>query len=569
MFGGTHKPLACCLWSLAAALLFCALPGEAAAGRDRRVIDFAAACQSAGVRGVISGAQAEALIRQADRQFVRAEGDPPRGIAHVDKAHDLLGEIYFFMREVLGLDSIDNRGGALVAAVGARFQHGYDWPQCVGDEFNAAWVGSSFVLLSNDALPLVEVVAHEIAHGVIDHGSALVYEYESGALNEAISDALGVSFRAWRQAGGGVDNSPADFRAFDGVWRLRKPGGVIRDMRRPKSVHHRYPDHYDDYARLAAADDHGGVHINSSIINQAFYLLSEGGRHPRLGGGPAARGVGIKAAANIYTQAAVNFLTEDSDFKDARYAFARAAEYLYGGKHSAAWIATHQAMDAVGIPGDWPRTPTPVTAATPTPVATAPPPAPATPPPSPPPSSGGNPAATTPTAAGSLLWFYVIVAALLLFAVFCILRRMRPGYGAEADGGRVVYRDAHPAPRPAAPVASPQPTAEGEHADAFTTIGELIPAAGGAALPLVKHLLTEREGLVIGRAAALCHIVLNDKHVSRRHLRLRLKHGGLVAQDLNSTHGTRIGGKSIRPFTEQRLEKGRRVEIAGLAYVLR
>ena len=566
MFKGTLTPFArCYLWSLAAVLIIGLASGQATAGRDRRVLDFAAACRDTGARGVISASQAQLLIAHAAQQFVRTEGDPPSGVAHVDEAHELLGEIYLFLHEVLALDSIDNRGGALVAVVGARFQGDYDWPQCVGDAFNAAWVDSSFVLLANDALPLVEVVAHEIAHGVIDHGSRLVYRHESGALNEAISDALGVAFRAWRRAGGSAVHSPTEFAAFNGLWRLRKPGGVIRDMREPKSVHPRYPDHYDDYVRLPAADDHGGVHINSSIINQAFYLLSEGGRHPRLGGEPVAQGVGIKAAVKIYSLAAAHLLTERSDFADARAEFARAAGYLYGGKHSAAWVAVHQAMDAVGVPGDWQRAP-----ATPSspPVAVAAPPAaasstPATPPPI---SPGGGPATMAPPSTSSLLWLYAAAAGLLLFALFYLLRRMRPDYG--ADAARVVRRDARPpaTPRPT-PVA--QPAAAVKRADESAVIGNFVPTAGGPAIALPARLLTAREGLVIGRNPALCHVVIEDGNVSRRHLRLRLRHGAVVIEDLNSTNGSSLDGKALSPFVEQTLAKGGVVALAGIEYVFR
>ena len=111
-------------------------------------------------------------------------------------------------------------------------------------------------------------------------------------------------------------------------------------------------------------DDYGGVHVNSSIINQGFYLLAAGGRHPDIHTGPEVQGIGVEKALKIFGRAGFNLLTPNADFQDARYAFALAAEILYGAK-SKEWVATHTAMDAIGIPGYWERPPDPVEVAEP------------------------------------------------------------------------------------------------------------------------------------------------------------------------------------------------------------
>ena len=507
----------------AAALIFALSAAGAHAALDRRVMDFSAACAEAGIAAPIGSLHSVQLDLLARDRFARPEGSRASGIPHVDGAYELLAEIYRFMREVLEIDSIDGRGMTLQAVAGVRFYDEYVWPQCVGDKFSAMWNSlSQSAYIPGAVLPYTEVVAHEIAHGIIDNGSQLIYEGESGALNEAISDAVGVGFRAWQWAGGTADYSPPRFAAFPELWKLRKPGGTIRNMRAPKSVHRLYPDHYADIIRG------GDVHLNSSIINQAFYILSEGGRHPRLGrrrGGPDVQGIGVQAAVRIYAHAGFHLLTPRSDFKDARYAFAHAAALLYGGKHSPAWAAVHEAMDAVGIPGAWPRHAPPATRSAPSPSSTA----------------------TTANPPDIRLWVYLIFSALLLAPVLWLLKRMRPGQSKE-------------------PSAEPSPTPAAASTHFAPTLGALIPARGGKPLPLLERHLTSKEGLIIGRAAALAHLILDDPRTSRRHLRLRLTHGTLFAEDLNSTQGTAINGKPLAPFVKHKLQNGQILKIAEAEY---
>ena len=512
----------------------------------RRVVDFAAACNEAGITAPIGFLDSMLLELQAQERFVHTEDSRRSGIPHVDGTYRLLGEIHAFMRDVLGIDSIDGRGAPLKAVAGVRFYGGYTWPQCVGEEFGALWNSwSQSAYLPGSALEYSEVVAHELAHGIIDNGSGLVYEGKSGALNEAISDAFGVGFRAWQRAGGDIGHSPPEFSAFAGLWELRQPGGTIRNLRQPKLVHPFYPDHYDGFVRG------GDVHLNSSIINQAFYILSEGGRHPRLGstrrGGTAGarvQGIGIEAAVRIYAQAGAGLLTPRSDFRDARYAFARAAELMYGGKHSDAWVAVHQAMDAVGLPGSWRRPRSSASAAVPSP-------APASP--------TATPVTTAANPPDIRLWLYLILSALILAAMLRVLMRMRPG-----------QRMKQAAYAPAAalrPAPSPVPAAANAHRGA-PAVGALVAVNGGSTLPLTKALLTSKDGLVIGRSPRLSNIVIKDGRVSRRHLRLRLLGGDLFVEDLNSTQGTSVAGEAIAPLVATKIQQGDVLKIAAAEYRL-
>ena len=281
-------------------------------------------------------------------------------IPPAERLFDLLGAFYSLLDVFLEVDSLDGYGLPLTGVVGVRFHEDIPWQQCFGDGFNAYWSSEEDVMvLPYAALDFPGVIAHELTHGLIDHGSGLLYSHQPGALNEAISDAVGATFAGWIEDGA-VRNPDAVVRMTSRHWQLRGPDGVMRDMRNPGSVRLAgtpLPDHYDDFKYMR--EDNGGVHVNSSIINRGFYLLAEGGRHSR-GRGPAVEGIGAIRAMRIFGLAATSLLTPNSDFEDARYAFADVAEALHG-RTSPEWIATHTAMDAIGIPGDWelPRPPTP------------------------------------------------------------------------------------------------------------------------------------------------------------------------------------------------------------------
>ncbi len=317
---------------------------------DRRIYDFDRACRSARVRSVVSDKRSVRLLTTAMRRhLVRNERSGAGRSPSADKLFGLFGNFHQFLQETLDMDSFDDAGGAFNGIVDARFAPNRRSPQCIGDQFNASWVTPlRSVVLSVGAVEFSEMVGHELGHGLIDSGSRLIYQGESGALNESIADSIGVAFRAWIETKGRLSSPlPAD------IWRIRGPTGPLRDMSNPRRVNG-LPNHYRAYRFLRTDVDHGGVHINSSIMNQGFYLLAMGGRHPDIDAGPEVSGLGMAKALKIFGRAAFNILTPNSNFTDAREAFAHTAEILYG-KESPEWVATHTAMDAIGIPGYWRR----------------------------------------------------------------------------------------------------------------------------------------------------------------------------------------------------------------------
>jgi thermolysin len=180
----------------------------------------------------------------------------------------------------------------------------------------------------------LDIVAHELTHGVTDYTSQLIYQNEPGALNEAFSDIMATSVEFYTQPG------KADYLLGEDVVT---PGGG-RSLQNPMAFGD--PDHYS--IRYTGTLDNGGVHTNSGIANHAFYLAIEGGRH-RLGA--TVQGVG---AANrlqierVFYRAFTTFLTPSASFSQARAATVQAARELYGAG-SAAETAVIQAWNAVGV----------------------------------------------------------------------------------------------------------------------------------------------------------------------------------------------------------------------------
>jgi bacillolysin len=187
----------------------------------------------------------------------------------------------------------------------------------------------------------LDIVAHELAHGVTDFTSALLYVDESGALNEAFSDFIGVGTEFYAESlfrdGAGVP----DYALGEDVI---EPGG-IRSLANPQLFGD--PDHYS--LRFLGKADNGGVHTNSLIPGHAFYLAIEGGTNrvsglPVAGVGPANR----EEIEQVFYRAFTVLMTRHSDFAAARAATIQSARDLYGAS-SAAELAVTQAWTAVGV----------------------------------------------------------------------------------------------------------------------------------------------------------------------------------------------------------------------------
>jgi Zn-dependent metalloprotease len=247
-------------------------------------------------------------------------------------AHDGAGVVYDYYFNTFQRDSIDGNGLPLVSTV----NFGSD-PQ---DAENAAWVGEYRQMIYGDGgrifrpLPYgLDVVGHEFTHGVIETSANLIYEVQSGALNESYADVFGAMIdRDDWLIGEEVVKSPPFPTPFlrslqdpnaEGFYDPRNPLGGVGQ-----------PATMDQYANLpnSRRADNGGVHINSGIPNHAHYLL--------------AQAIGREKTEQIAYRALTQYLSPTSDFVDAATASIRAATDLYGAADA---NATQQAFAQVGI----------------------------------------------------------------------------------------------------------------------------------------------------------------------------------------------------------------------------
>ena len=196
----------------------------------------------------------------------------------------------------------------------------------------------------NNFAGALDVVGHELTHGVTAFTSRLIYQGESGALNEAFSDIMGTSIEFYFQPPGNGSMQADYLEGEDIATAASFPLNGIRSMQNPTAYGD--PDHYS--VRYTGTQDNGGVHINSGIANNAYYLAIEGGTH-RLG----ARVIGVGAAnreqiEKVFYRAFTAFLVPSSNFAAARAATIRAASELYPSNPAVA-AALAQAWTAVGV----------------------------------------------------------------------------------------------------------------------------------------------------------------------------------------------------------------------------
>jgi Zn-dependent metalloprotease len=250
-------------------------------------------------------------------RVVRSEGDDPTGDPAVDEAYDGLGATFALFSEVYDRDSIDGDGLPLDATV--HYGEGYD---------NAFWDGRRMVFGDGDGEVFqrftrsLSVIGHELAHGLTQYTADLVYEGQSGALNESISDVFGALVE---QHAAGQTAEQASWLIGEGLFTEAVQGRALRSMREPGTAYDDdvlgrdpQPGHMDDY--VETSDDNGGVHINSGIPNRAFVLVADA-----LGGSAWER------AGRIWLDAVTSGTLETTaDFAQFALATVEAAIARYG-----------------------------------------------------------------------------------------------------------------------------------------------------------------------------------------------------------------------------------------------
>ncbi|HVH56589.1 MAG TPA: M4 family metallopeptidase [Vicinamibacterales bacterium] len=279
--------------------------------------------------------------------------DAALGDAHIYSGYTY--DYYYKRFNRRGLDDANRRMQTLVHPV-KRSDFSLWFPTFPEFFTNAVYYGDG-LMLYGEGLPAgltaggqtwdftagaLDIVAHEITHGVTEFTSDLIYMNESGALNESFSDIIGSSVEAFFQpAGNGTQRS--DYLIAEDVVRGSRNG--IRSMADPRAYGD--ADHYS--VRFTGTEDGGGVHTNSGIPNHVFYLAVEGGTN-RVSG-LAVQGVGGANRVQIETvfyRAVTQLLPSNATFAMARAATIQAARDLYGAG-SAAERAMIAAWTAVGV----------------------------------------------------------------------------------------------------------------------------------------------------------------------------------------------------------------------------
>jgi Zn-dependent metalloprotease len=214
---------------------------------------------------------------------------------------------YDYFLKTHNRNSFDGKGTKILSYL----HHNKNW-------FNASWNGKYARYGDGNGNPLtsIDVVAHELTHGVTGNSAKLIYRNESGALNESFSDIFGTA---------------VEFYAIpeDADWQIGRANFYLREMGNTKRFSH--PNCYGGVFWYTGTGDNGGVHINSGVQNYWFYLLSNGGSGTNdLGNTYSVDSIGLEKAAQIAYRNLAYYLTPSSTFADARSGSVQAAKDIFG-----------------------------------------------------------------------------------------------------------------------------------------------------------------------------------------------------------------------------------------------
>lgn len=240
-------------------------------------------------------------------------------------AHYNADKSYEYFRTTFNRNSINGEGGSIISFINVGN------PDGGGDYDNAFWNGKAMFYGNGDRgfTPLaggLDVGGHEMSHGVIDNTANLEYRNQSGALNESFADIFGVM----------IDRD--DWKLGEDIVTNLFPSGAMRDMQNPNNGASAdgqtgwQPKDMSEF--VVTTRDNGGVHINSGIVNRAYYLV--------------ATAIGKDKAEQIYYRALDNYLTASSQFIDLRLAVIKSATDIHG-TGSTEVQAAETGFDTVGI----------------------------------------------------------------------------------------------------------------------------------------------------------------------------------------------------------------------------
>jgi Zn-dependent metalloprotease len=266
--------------------------------------------------------------------LVWSEGDDPVSDDAVNEAAEGAGDTWTFYKDVMDRNSVDGQGMPLISCV--HYDNDFD---------NAFWDGGEMVygdgsgqlFVVGGLTKALDVIGHELTHGVTQFTAGLDYSKQPGALNESMSDVFGSLVKQYKL---GQSADDADWLIGEGAL-VPELGRALRSMKEPGTAFDgdNQPATMDDYQDLPddgdPRHDNGGVHINSGIPNHAFYLAATS-----IGGNA------WEAAGHIWYAALTKKLEHDSDFAAAARATIEAAGEDYS---STEQDAVEKAWKDVGV----------------------------------------------------------------------------------------------------------------------------------------------------------------------------------------------------------------------------
>ena len=267
-------------------------------------------------------------------KLVRGEGDPKSKDQSVNEAYDGAGKTYDFYSKVFDRNSIDDRGMRLDSTVHYDVEYN-----------NAFWNGNQMVYgdgdgqIFNGFTGCLDVIAHELTHGVTQFEAGLVYKNQSGALNESMSDVFGSLVKQYAKK---QKADKADWLIGKGLLAKGIKGVALRSMKAPGTAYDdpligkdQQPAHMKDFIKTTR--DNGGVHLNSGIPNKAFYEVAI-----RIGGNA------WEKAGRIWYITLRDRLRPTSQFQDCADLTLVVAKETYGATSTEA-KAVQDGWDVVGI----------------------------------------------------------------------------------------------------------------------------------------------------------------------------------------------------------------------------
>lgn len=227
----------------------------------------------------------------------REETTPPVEDDVVNAAHDHAGTTYDYFYTMFGRDSIDDAGMPIISTV--HFAEGYN---------NALWDGEQIIYGDGDAAifaPLayaLDVVSHELTHGITERTAGLYYSQQPGSLNESFSDIFGML----------IDS--ANWDIGETIYTPEIPGDALRTAVDPTSIGD--PAVWGEYLHASVSNDNGAIHSNSGILNHTAYEIGST--------------IGRAKTAQIFYRTLTQKLTASSDFVVTRNMTIQSCQELIG-----------------------------------------------------------------------------------------------------------------------------------------------------------------------------------------------------------------------------------------------